>query len=84
MTNKAHLEESHDQCRMLLESSDEYRTLFESHYKQSYRTSLRVYLDDTFRGFRRWIWLGWRREAALRLPRFDGYFSVSDNLFPFG
>ena len=41
-----------------------HRALFESHDKYGYRTSLCIYWDDTFSGFRRCIWLGWKREAA--------------------
>ena len=82
MTNIAHLGESHDQYRTLLELRDEYGTLFEhveSHDERSYRTALRIYWDNTFSGFRWCIWLGWRHEVAA-FTSFHWLLSVSDNL----
>ena len=80
--NIAHLGESHD------ESHDQYRTLltwcfsstsshttnsYRADDKHGYRTSLRMYWDDTFGGFRRGIPLGWRREAVA-FPSFRWLF----------
>ena len=68
-----------------LESHDESHTRFEhveSHNEHSYHTSLCIYWDDNFSGFRQCIRLGWRREAAA-FTLFRWLLSVSGNLFLF-
>ena len=82
MTNIAHLGETHDQHRTLLESRDEYRTL------SSHTTNAATVLHVIF------IWTAPSAfyidafslagdAKRLRLPHFNDYLSVSDNFLPF-
>ena len=55
------------------------REYVESHDKHSYCTSLLIYWDETFSGFRQCIRLGWKRKAAM-FTSFRWLLSVSNNL----
>ena len=81
MTNIAHLGESHDQHRTLLESRDEYCTLFESGQTQWPYFASHL-LNDTFSGFVDALDLVGGTKW-LHLPRFNDYLSGSDNLLRF-